>query len=82
MPAGSAWPDPVWPATRSIIVTGAETFRSLHIFIDQSSVEIFINGGEGVMSCRYFPACSGQLMFSGITPDAFCYWPLRTCMVE
>lgn len=56
--------------------------RSLHIFIDQSSVEIFINGGEGVMSCRYFPACSGQLMFSGITPDAFCYWPLRTCMVE
>ncbi|MXF19094.1 GH32 C-terminal domain-containing protein, partial [Escherichia coli] len=41
--------------------------RSLHIFIDQSSLEIFINGGEGVMSCRYFSACSGQLMFSGIT---------------
>ncbi|HFL5171376.1 TPA: GH32 C-terminal domain-containing protein, partial [Escherichia coli] len=56
--------------------------RSLHIFIDQSSVEIFINGGEGVMSSRYFPACSGQLTFFGITPDAFCYWPLRTCMVE
>ena len=56
--------------------------RSLRVFIDQSSVEIFINGGEGVMSSRYFPACSGQLTFSGITPDAFCYWPLRTCMVE
>jgi beta-fructofuranosidase len=56
--------------------------RSLRIFIDQSSVEIFINDGEGVMSSRYFPAYPAQLVFSGRAPDAFCYWPLRTCMVE
>jgi beta-fructofuranosidase len=56
--------------------------RSLRIFIDQSSVEIFINDGEGVMSSRYFPDYPAQLMLSGITPEAFCYWPLRRCMVE
>jgi hypothetical protein len=41
-------------------------------------VEIFINDGEGVMSSRYFPDYPAQLIFSGATPDAFCYWPLRT----
>lgn len=56
--------------------------RSLRIFIDRSSVEIFINDGEGVMSSRCFPAYPAQLIFSGSAPDAFCYWPLRTCMVE
>jgi beta-fructofuranosidase len=45
-------------------------------------VEIFINDGEGVMSSRYFPDYPAQLMLSGITPEAFCYWPLRRCMVE
>ena len=56
--------------------------RSLRIFIDQSSVEIFINDGEGVMSSRYFPAYPAQLTFTGSKPGAFCYWPLRTCMIE
>lgn len=58
------------------------TIRSLRIFIDQSSVEIFINEGEGVMSSRYFPNYPAQLVFTGKMPGAFCYWPLRTCMVE
>jgi sucrose-6-phosphate hydrolase SacC (GH32 family) len=39
--------------------------RSLRIFIDRSSVEIFINDGEGVMSSRYFPDYPAQLIFSG-----------------
>jgi len=56
--------------------------RSLRIFIDQSSVEIFINDGEGVMSSRYFPAYPANLTFTGSKPREFCYWPLRTCMVE
>lgn len=56
--------------------------RTLRIFIDRSSVEIFINDGEGVMSSRCFPAYPAQLIFSGSAPDAFCYWPLRTCMIE
>ncbi|MDL4398524.1 sucrose-6-phosphate hydrolase [Klebsiella michiganensis] len=56
--------------------------RSLRIFIDRSSVEIFINDGEGVMSSRCFPDYPAQLIFSGRAPDAFCYWPLRTCMIE
>ena len=56
--------------------------RSLRIFIDRSSVEIFINDGEGVMSSRYFPTYPGQLIFNGSKPGAFCYWPLRPCMVE
>lgn len=55
--------------------------RSLHIFIDQSSVEIFNQRRRRSDELPLLPACSGQLMFSGITPDAFCYWPLRT-MVE
>jgi beta-fructofuranosidase len=56
--------------------------RALRILCDSSSIEIFINGGEGVMSSRYFPQYPGQMIFSGATPAAFCYWPLRPCMVE
>ena len=37
---------PVWPATKHYRYWRGDV-RSLHIFIDQSSVEIFINGGEG-----------------------------------
>ena len=58
------------------------TVRSLRIFIDQSSVEIFINDGEGVMSSRLFPDYPAQLVFSGATPVTFCYWSLEPCMVE
>ena len=58
------------------------TIRSLRIFIDQSSVEIFINDGEGMMSSRYFPTYPALLTFTGSKPGAFCYWPLRPCMVE
>ncbi len=34
--------------------------RCLRIFIDRSSVEIFINDGEGVMSSRFFPGYPGS----------------------
>lgn len=58
------------------------TVRSLQILIDRSSVEIFINDGEGVMSSRFFPSYPGQLTFSGSMPVAFRYWLLRSCMIE
>lgn len=32
-----------------------EHLNSLQIFLDHSSIEIFINGGEEVFTCRYFP---------------------------
>ncbi len=67
---------------RCITATGAARRDSLRIFIDRSSVEIFINDGEGVMSSRFFPGYPGQLIFSGATPVAFCRWLLRPCMVE
>ena len=55
--------------------------RRLRIFIDRSSVEIFINDGEGDEQ-PLLPGYPGQLIFSGATPVAFCRWLLRPCMVE
>lgn len=54
----------------------------LQILCDRSSVEIFINEGEGVMSSRYFPAHPAQLTLIGGAELQARYWSLRTCMVE
>ncbi|WP_113927246.1 glycoside hydrolase family 32 protein [Bacillus sp. P14.5] len=41
-----------------------ENFLELHIFIDHSSVEVFINGGEKVMTARIYPKKdSSQIRF-------------------
>ncbi len=56
--------------------------RHLQILCDCSSVEIFINHGEGVMSSRYFPRHPAQLTLSGDGEVAVRYWSLRSCMVE
>ncbi|ADU72710.1 sucrose-6-phosphate hydrolase [Pantoea sp. At-9b] len=56
--------------------------RRLQILCDHSSVEIFINDGEGVMSSRYFPAHPAQLTLSGHAEVQARYWSLRRCMVE
>ncbi|CCJ86734.1 Sucrose-6-phosphate hydrolase [Cronobacter dublinensis 582] len=56
--------------------------KRLHILCDRSSVEIFINDGEGVMSSRYFPAPSAMLGFEGDAQLRLRYWSLRPCMVE
>lgn len=58
------------------------TVCHLHILIDRSSIEIFINHGEGVMSSRFFPDYPGELTFTGSTPVAFRYWPLLPHMIE
>lgn len=75
--------------TRPSLVCGEEQHRywtgpvtHLQILVDRSSVEIFINQGEGVMSSRYFPSYPGEITFEGGQPDAFCYWLLERCVVE
>ena len=54
----------------------------LQILCDHSSVEIFINEGEGVMSSRYFPTAAAQLRLIGDTEVTARYWPLRRCVVQ
>ena len=56
--------------------------RHLRVLCDRSSVEIFINEGEGVMSSRYFPAANATLGFEGDAHLRLRYWSLRACMVE
>ena len=54
----------------------------VQILCDHSSVEIFINDGEGVMSSRYFPAHPAQLTLSGDADVEAHYWSLRHSMVQ
>ncbi|ADP12440.1 Sucrose hydrolase, invertase [Erwinia sp. Ejp617] len=56
--------------------------RTLRILCDRSSIEIFINDGEGVMSSRYFPAAEPRLRFSGSAQIALRYWRLQQCVIE
>ncbi|MBI1555552.1 GH32 C-terminal domain-containing protein, partial [Escherichia coli] len=55
---------------------------SLKILCDSSSIEIFINNGEGVMSNRYFPHHPASLILQGESDVTLHYWSLRACMVE
>ena len=54
----------------------------LRVLCDRSSVEIFINHGEGVMSSRYFPDQPARVRFEGASDITLRYWSLRTCMIE
>lgn len=53
----------------------------LQILTDRSSVEIFINDGEGVMSARYFPAEEACMTWEGEAMLSVDYWQLKSCMV-
>ena len=55
---------------------------SLRVLCDSSSVEIFINEGEGVMSSRYFPGNPAQVRFEGASAITLRYWSLRASMIE
>ncbi|CEG29351.1 glycoside hydrolase family 32 protein [Bacillus sp. B-jedd] len=51
--------------------------NSLHIFMDHSSLEIFINGGEEVFTARYFPNPGDELIsFHGDAEFNFAKWTL------
>ncbi|HHB1426393.1 TPA: sucrose-6-phosphate hydrolase [Serratia odorifera] len=56
--------------------------QQLQLLFDRSSVEIFINQGEAVMSSRYFPCRSPRLFLSGDAPLALQHWPLNAVMIE
>ena len=54
----------------------------LRVLCDRSSVEIFINNGEGVMSSRYFPEHPALVRFEGAAAITLRYWSLHGCMIE
>lgn len=56
--------------------------RHLTLMCDSSSVEIFINDGEAVMSSRYFPLLPAKLTFSGKQPITLRHWSLSDCVIE
>ncbi|MBK0000559.1 sucrose-6-phosphate hydrolase [Erwinia sp. S38] len=56
--------------------------RTLQILCDRSSVEIFINDGEAVLSSRYFPDAQPHLRFSGSAQISLSHWRLRQCVIE
>lgn len=58
------------------------TLEQIQILFDHSSVEMFINQGEAVMSSRYFPAASPQLRLEGTVLITLDHWLLAACMLE
>lgn len=58
------------------------SLRKLTVMCDSSSIEIFINDGEAVMTSRYFPVLPARLNFSGHYPIALRHWLLADCVLE
>lgn len=56
--------------------------QQLQILFDRSSVEVFINQGQAVMSSRYFPATPPQLRLTGEALITLDHWLLAPCMLE
>ncbi|MEN4981211.1 sucrose-6-phosphate hydrolase [Erwinia billingiae] len=54
----------------------------LQILCDHSSIEIFINDGEGVMSSRYFPRDRARITFAGHASIKLQYWKLKPCRIK
>lgn len=53
----------------------------LQILCDRSSIELFINDGEAVMSARYFPQTTPEIVWQGEASLCVDYWQLRPGMV-
>ncbi|WP_112197151.1 sucrose-6-phosphate hydrolase [Rahnella sp. NRRL B-41462] len=56
--------------------------RKLTVLSDASSLEIFINDGEAVMSARYFPVLPAQLNLQGSHQITLRHWSLAECVIE
>lgn len=54
----------------------------LRVLCDRSSVEIFINHGEGIMSSRYFPDHPAQFASKVRPTSHYATGRLRSCMIE
>ncbi|MGE6470778.1 GH32 C-terminal domain-containing protein, partial [Serratia proteamaculans] len=84
-----AWDGNLLQLTRNNLRSGQPEYRywrgnlnQLQLLFDRSSVEIFINHGEAVMSARYFPGPQPLLHLSGKAPLALQHWSLTPCMLE
>ncbi|MBF7957865.1 sucrose-6-phosphate hydrolase [Rahnella victoriana] len=56
--------------------------RKLTVLSDTSSLEIFINDGEAVMSSRYYPVLPAQLILRGSGQITLRHWSLAECVIE
>jgi len=56
--------------------------HKLTVLSDASSLEIFINDGEAVMSSRYFPVLPAQLNLRGSHQITLRHWSLAECVIE
>ncbi|KHN50083.1 glycoside hydrolase family 32 protein [Pectobacterium fontis] len=56
--------------------------HQLQILCDRSSIEIFINEGEAVLSARYFPESEPIMTFSGSGRLMLQHWLLASCVIE
>lgn len=53
------------------------SLSSLHVFMDHSSLEIFVNGGEEVFTARYFPDSDDEtIFFSGDAGVSVSLWEM------
>lgn len=57
------------------------TVDKLQILLDHSSIEIFINDGEGTMTSRYFPEEKPTVKFSGNTAISVDYWTIEAAPI-
>src|SRR5699024_6856719 len=58
-----------------------DRLEGLQIYLDHSSVEIFVNAGEEVFTCRFFPDSNDneiRLIHSNTHSVNFSHWPLDT----
>lgn len=61
----------------------ADTLTKLHIFSDTSSLEIFVNDGEQVMSSRVFPKPNeDRIEFQTDTQAEIYFWPLENTIEQ
>ncbi|MFP9229951.1 glycoside hydrolase family 32 protein [Pectobacterium cacticida] len=56
--------------------------RQLQLLCDRSSIEVFINEGEAVMSARYFSENDAMMTFSGSGQLTLQHWLLAPCVIE
>lgn len=75
--------------SRNHLRTGEREFRywrgalrQLQLLGDHSSLELFINDGEAVMSLRYFPQEPAMLCCHGDAQMRLHYWSLAPCVLE
>lgn len=60
----------------------SHSVKKLQILVDSSSVEIFFNEGEGVMSSRFFPSEKMTITFSGKNNVSLTAWQLSDSIVN